>query len=596
MQDTTETNDGGDGGEQQDTTDTGTDQREQEHPDSIIDLSQYLDLSPASWPDGEEARYWQIHDNAQPHKSGTSSGAMITGTSGPVAIRAGLEALNQGGTAADAIVTTALSQIVLAAGSWVSFAGRMTAVYFDAATGEVHSMNANYNVPINESSPLTIPSEPTPDGRTTLVPGFMRGLESFHERYGSLDWPTVFTPAIYLAEEGFVIRGDIANVINFRRDVLARLPDTRKIFTKPDGSWYGFGDLFKQTELGLTLRHVAAEGADYMYTGEWADRLIDALQAEGGLMVIQDLERYEPTWSTPVTAEFGPFTVHGLPSPNLGGPISVEILSVLGQSGLMDIGDYTESAEVLFGMFQAEYLPFMIRDAGDRAALEATVRVDGLGEGNVSEEAALKLWEFMQTPEWQTFKQSRGYPSSGAGASTPHSDAVVVIDAQGNMGAILHTINALAWGTTGIFVDGVSIPNSAAFQQNWVAEAGPGGRVKDAGPPTIVTYEGRPVLGSSAAGGWNIQVNWQNAFQILGRGMRPSESVNMPQFNFHTVTGGEFPQPLIDSVRAMGQVVNIRQPSSSGNGNGFWAGISVDTTTGERHGGVIRWNNGIVLH
>ena len=43
-----------------------------------------------------------------------------------------------------------------------------------------------------------------------------------------------------------------------------------------------------------------------------------------------------------------------------------------------------------------------------------------------------------------------------------HSDANVVVDASGNMAVLLHSINTLNWGTTGIFVDGVSIPDSGA--------------------------------------------------------------------------------------------------------------------------------------
>jgi len=55
-----------------------------------------------------------------------------------------------------------------------------------------------------------------------------------------------------------------------RQKVLSRLPETKAIFTKPDGSWVGEGDLFKQPALAATLRRIAARGADEMYTGEWA--------------------------------------------------------------------------------------------------------------------------------------------------------------------------------------------------------------------------------------------------------------------------------------------------------------------------------------
>jgi gamma-glutamyltranspeptidase/glutathione hydrolase len=45
--------------------------------------------------------------------------------------------LTRGGNAADAVLTTALAQIALTAGSAISYAGIMTVVYFDAGSGKV---------------------------------------------------------------------------------------------------------------------------------------------------------------------------------------------------------------------------------------------------------------------------------------------------------------------------------------------------------------------------------------------------------------------------------------------------------------------------
>ena len=66
----------------------------------------------------------------------------VVSTTGPVAIRAGVDAMRRGGTAADAVLTTALAQIVLAGGSWISYAGRMTMVYYEAETGSVRLLPA----------------------------------------------------------------------------------------------------------------------------------------------------------------------------------------------------------------------------------------------------------------------------------------------------------------------------------------------------------------------------------------------------------------------------------------------------------------------
>jgi gamma-glutamyltranspeptidase/glutathione hydrolase len=40
------------------------------------------------------------------------------------------------------------------------------------------------------------------------------------------------------------------------------------------------------------------------------------------------------------------------------------------------------------------------------------------------------------------------------------------------MAVVNHTINSQLWGDTGLFVDGISIPDSASFQGDEIAKAG----------------------------------------------------------------------------------------------------------------------------
>ncbi len=138
----------------------------------------------------------------QPHPLAVGKKGMVVGTSGALAVKAGLEALKQGGSAVDAALTTSLAQISLSTGCWVSYAGFMTMVYFDAETGKVYSMNAAYNTVQAEDDPLSIPSR-TPSGRATPVPGFMAGVQAAHDRFGQLPFASLFDPSIYFAEEVF---------------------------------------------------------------------------------------------------------------------------------------------------------------------------------------------------------------------------------------------------------------------------------------------------------------------------------------------------------------------------------------------------------
>jgi gamma-glutamyltranspeptidase/glutathione hydrolase len=278
-----------------------------------------VDLSPAGWPAGELDRYRELTgERGQSKAVAEADTAMVTGTTGAIATRAGLEALRQGGTAADAAITTALTQIAMAAGAWVSYAGFMNMIYYDAASKRVHTLHAGFGTPRGETDPASIPACTQSSGRTALVPGFFAGVQAAHDRFGKLPFDQLFAPAIYLAEQGFPVTGMVQGMLQYRKDMLLRRPDTRAIFAKNDSTMYAAGDTLRQTALAATLRRVAAEGADYIYRGDWARQLVDAVRAEGGKMAVEDLAAYEAIWGEPGRATYRGYELLGTPWPNFG--------------------------------------------------------------------------------------------------------------------------------------------------------------------------------------------------------------------------------------------------------------------------------------
>src|SRR5918995_6989971 len=98
-----------------------------------------------SWPAPGPA----ADDKTAPDQKALAEGrtGVVVGTSSPASVRAGLDTLKKGGSAADAAMAVALAQVVECAGSYVSHAGILGMVYFEAATGMVHYLNAGYNTP-----------------------------------------------------------------------------------------------------------------------------------------------------------------------------------------------------------------------------------------------------------------------------------------------------------------------------------------------------------------------------------------------------------------------------------------------------------------
>jgi len=513
---------------------------------------------------------------------------MVSGTIAEPAVRAGLEVLQQGGSAVDAALATALGQIALVPGGWITLAGILTMMYYDASTGQVHSLNAAWDVPAAETDPLSIPAGGSgmPSGRGTLVPGFMAGVQAAHERFGKLPWEVLFEPSIQFAEQGFYIDALHAQLIQDFQAVLSRRPGTRQIFIKGDGQFYAEGDLFRQPELAQTLRAVAAQGAAYMYTGAWAERFVQAVQSEGGELTLQDMAAYEVMWPEAVHTTYREYEVYGPGLPGLGGVNTVEALNLLEAADWKQYGHYASSPQGLFWLMQIlrtwrlSYL-----SPADLATLFPGRDLSLLSRQ--SKETAQWIWEQMERGEWLLAAK----PTAKAGE---HSAAVVAVDPSGNVAAIVHTSNALFWGETGIFVDGVHVPDAGTYQRSMMAQAGAGNRLPEPTNPVIILRDGQPVLASSCIGQVHGET-MQRLVSVLDFGMGPRQALEAPWL---MSPGGSFTQPvervaegqfdalLLEQVREMGQPVEELALTTDSllMEVGYWIGVVIDPQAGTLQG------------
>ena len=187
-----------------------------------------VSLSPEGWA-SDYAKYLAAQDVDR-----TTAG-VATGTHGAVTVayngiaaRAGLEALKRGGNAMDAALTAALTQVAVTAGAPISYFGILSLVYYDATTGKVYTMNAEWNTVRGETEPLTIPGSlnmasaaglrgSAVSGRTALVGGFMKGVGAAHHRFGKLPFKAIFDPAIYVAEHGMPVTKHLARRVAVSR-------------------------------------------------------------------------------------------------------------------------------------------------------------------------------------------------------------------------------------------------------------------------------------------------------------------------------------------------------------------------------------------
>ena len=560
------------------------------------------DLSPRRWSDRAALEEPNGYFETEKAMAEGPSGA-VSGTTGPAAARAGLEVLRQGGTAADAVIATALTQISLAMGAWVSYAGIFNLVYYEAESGRVWNVNGSYDTVRAEDSPRTIPAgtatgaEWKPSGRTALVPGFFAGAAAAHERFGKQPWATLFEPAIHYAEEGFRLSIMHEAMLERRQEVLSRLPETKAVFSSGGSGFPGEGDLFRQPELARTLRAVADQGADYIYRGPWAEKLVAAVQRDGGKLSLEDMKQYRPVWQEPARTSYNGYEVYSHGVPAQGGVHVIEALNLAEAAALRKMGHYSESAESLFWLSQINNLMAVV-------FLPEPMRKSTFGEldptlaGRAGKANAEGLWAKMQAGSFQLTKVP-------APADPRHSDAIVAVDSYGNVAAVVHTINTASWGDTGIFVDGISIPDSASFQQALIAEVGPGKRLPDPTEPLIVLKDGKPVFALASIGAGLHQKTMSVLLNLLDwkkdiKAAIDAPSLHLPAFNAlgqptQQVIEGDFDPALIDKAKALGLDIEIVPAGIESRApRGYVVGLSIDAD-GTRRAAATYLLNGLAL-
>jgi gamma-glutamyltranspeptidase/glutathione hydrolase len=564
------------------------------------------DISPAVWPKGEYERFVAAQ-NVDRTRAGMATGrnGAVTVAYNGIAARAGLEALAKGGNAIDAAMTAAVTQVAVTAGAPISYFGILSLVYYEASTGKVHTMNAEWNTVRGEKSPSTIPGSinmASPEGlrgtavsgRTALVGGFMKGVGAAHARFGKLPFARIFDSAIYIADRGMPVTRHLAGKFEFRREDFSRLPATQAIFLKPDGSTYKAGEVFKQPALAATLRAVASKGTDYIYKGPWAKKLIDAVQADGGAMTLEDLSSYDVLWDEPLVGTIGRYQIYTNPPPNDGGVNMIEAQQLAVAAGLGKGPHWTADGAALkkaIDISQVNALGYY------PAAIKTQLYpgVDFSPSSRVSPAFAQELWKRIEGGA----NPFRWKPPAGS-----HSDDVVAVDKDGNIAAITQSINCVDWGRTAINIDGISIGDPGSFQQAAIGRTTPGGRLSSPTETGILFKDGVPLMGFASMGSGLHQRTFQALANVMHFGMTVDAAIDaadflLPETDPKTgqltfrVPKGRFPKAVLDAVGY--QYKEVDPSDVRFGGEGLWVAISRDHKTGMLRAASHNRNNSAAI-
>jgi gamma-glutamyltranspeptidase / glutathione hydrolase len=249
----------------------------------------------------------------------------------PHASEAGAAVLRDGGNAVDAAIAVHFALAVtfpnagnLGGGGFMlvhTDAGETAIDYRETAPAAAHRdlyLDANGDV---------VQGLSLDTAKAAGVPGSVAGMWLAHQKYGKLPWKRLLEPSIKLADEGWVL--DRWSAASFARE---RRNNAKDYFHGAAGG------LLVQKELAGTLRRIAQGGRHGFYRGETARLIVEEMARSGGLLTLEDLERYEARLRTPIEGSYRGLRIVSMPPPSSGGIALLQLLNMTEPRDLKPLG------------------------------------------------------------------------------------------------------------------------------------------------------------------------------------------------------------------------------------------------------------------
>ena len=201
----------------------------------------------------------------------TGSGGAVT-TVDADATRVGLDVLRRGGNAVDAAVAAAATLGVTEPFS-SGIGGGGFFVYYEAATGQVHTIDGRETAPMAMQSDafvedgVPIPfADAVTSGLSVGVPGTPRTWATALDQWGSIDLRTALRGATDVARRGFVVDQTFVDQTTANVARFSAFRSSSDLFLRR-GAPPAVGSVFRNGDLAQTYDLLARKGVDTLYTG-----------------------------------------------------------------------------------------------------------------------------------------------------------------------------------------------------------------------------------------------------------------------------------------------------------------------------------------
>ena len=368
----------------------------------------------------------------------------------PLAVNAGLQILDAGGNAIDAMITVQLVLNLVEPHASGLGGGAFLMVY-DAGNRNMRAYDGRETAPAAATPELFMREgralqfrDAVAGGRAVGTPGLARLLERAHQRHGKLPWAQLFEPAIALAENGFPL-SPRTHALLHRDRAIANEPAARDYFLTADGTPKPAGTILRNPQFARTLRALASGGADAFYRGEIARDMVDAVRKHPqnpGLLAEADLADYQVREVEPLCAPYRAFRICGMPPSSSGG---IAVLQMLGMLSHRDMAAVAPgSAQAVHLLAEAGRLAFADRNrwVADDRFVDVPVR-------GLLDPAYLAARARLIQPERAMGKAEAGTPPGArlAWADDPVDEVagtshIAIVDGDGNAVSMTTTIES----------------------------------------------------------------------------------------------------------------------------------------------------------
>ena len=479
-------------------------------------------------------------------------------TGHPLTTAVALGILLKGGNAFDAGVAALLAGGVLEQDLY-SLGGEALVLVYPKKDGTVTSIVGQGWAPRAVSVDWYLSRNKSLDGAgldPAVVPGAVHAALSVLERWGTMSFEEVVTPALEYAEAGFPLLPRTVISIQRQRPFIEKWPTNKAFWLKADGTQYKAGETIRMPSLARTLRRMveAERGArergrvagiaaarDRFYKGDIAREMVAFLQRYDAPFDVSDFAEYFAKIEEPARTTYRGYTVykHGFGSQ---GPVLLQALNILENFDLRAMG--YGSADYLHTVVEALKLAYADRDTyyADQSFVKSPA--EGLlSKAYAKERAALidpkhssrtfvagdPMKYDSQIKEWPYWKAnvgdsnlktaaaaqdrlaSLGHDSGGISKDTTH---MAVIDKDGN---VFDATPSGGWVPGAVILGDTGIGMSVRGEQFWLdkTKAGqirPRARPRYTLTPSMIFKGDTPLIAIGSPGGDNQDQTILQAF------------------------------------------------------------------------------------